>query len=305
MRNSLIRTMLLATAMGSLAACGGGGGGGVASIAPPPPPPPPPPSFMPVNIFPSITTSTEFATLGFELTGNPAAPLIKDGFSVRYDAVSNLYIFDLPSHAPGALQASSSNDTYWYGGLPTGSILWPPMAVLKPTPTNPQIQLNYTSFASYLQAGPMEDLPHGVVAFGVPTAASAMPTTGSATMNAIVAGFSNGGLDVIGGTATLNFDFGAGTLAGRFDPVLTPYYGTTSYGLGTYTFNNTVFGIGSSTFSGNLVHGNPLLTGAFNGLFTGPNGQELMARWTANYFVQGVTAQPEQMFGVWVGKKCC
>ena len=46
-----------------------------------------------------------------------------------------------------------------------------------------------------------------------------------------------------------------------------------------------------------------LLGGSFNGIFTGPNAEELMARWTADYFVQGVTAQPEKMIGVWVGKK--
>jgi hypothetical protein len=303
MRESAIRTVSFATALGSLAACDGGGGGGVTSISVPPPAPPP--AYAAVNIFPAITTSTEFATLGYERTGNPTELPIGDGFSVRYDAPSNAYIFDLPSHAPGAFLASSSDASYWGGGLQNGSILWPPIGVLKPTSTNPVIQLNHTSFAYYLSAGPMEDLPHGVVAFGQATSASAVPITGSATMNAVISGISNAGNDTVAGTATLNFNFGAGTLSGQLDPVLYPYYGPNPYSLGTYTFNNTVFGIGSPTFSGNLTHSNPQLAGAFNGNFTGPSAQELMARWHATYFVPGVTHQPEQMFGVFVGKKCC
>lgn len=257
-----------------------------------------------MNIFPAITTSTDFATLGYELSVNPSQP-VGDGFSVRYDAVSNSYIFDLPSHAPGEFRSTSSDASSWAGGLPSGSYLWPPMGVLKPSSTNPLIQLEHTSFAYYLQAGPMEDLPHGVVAFGTPTAAAAVPTTGSATMNAIVSGITSERLGTIGGTATFNFDFGAGTLAGQFNPVFAEYYGTTSVSLGTYTFNNTVFGVGSPAFSGSMTHSNPGLAGAFNGLFTGPTAQELMARWTATFFIAGVTPAPEQMFGVMVGKKCC
>jgi hypothetical protein len=40
--------------------------------------------------------------------------------------------------------------------------------------------------------------------------------------------------------------------------------------------------------------------GTFNGLFTGPSAQELMARWTAPMPGPNTT---QQMFGVWVGKK--
>jgi len=116
-----------------------------------------------------------------------------------------------------------------------------------------------------------------------------------------VRGLTLDGQGLVGGTATLQFDFGEGTLAGHFDPVL-EYSGLT-YPLGQYTFVNTVFGVGSTTFSGNFSHANPQLTGAFNGLFTGPNGQELMARWTASYFVQNVTTQNEEIYGIWVGRK--
>ena len=296
--------MLLGPALGALAACGGGGGGGSNLVSTPPPPPPPPPSSVPVNIFPSITQSTEFAVLGIE-TG-----LATDGFAVRYDAVSNSYIFDLPTHAPAAFHDSAttpSDAAYWNGGLvsSTTTILWPPMSVLKPSATNPLIQLEHTSYASYWGAGPMEDLPHGVVAFGTATPSAGIPTTGTATMHAIVAGQTDDRFSVIGGTATLQFDFSAGTLAGSFNPILYPFYDTNSHPLGEYTFVNTIYGVGSTSFSGEFAHSNTALTGAFNGLFTGPAAQEMMARWSADYFVQGITSQPEKMFGIWVGKKCC
>ena len=147
----------------------------------------------------------------------------------------------------------------------------------------------------------MEDLPHGFVAFGSATPSSAIPTTGNATMEAIVAGQTLDRFAVIGGTANLQFDFGAGTLAGHLDPVWYSIYEATSQPLGTYTFVDTVFGVGSTTFSGEFSHANPQLTGAFNGLFTGPNAEEMMARWSAD-FVDPATQQIGGMFGVWIGR---
>lgn len=301
MRGKILTDLLLACAACSLVACGGGGGGGGGVPSFPAPPPPPPPTFTRVDIFPAVTTSTEFAALGYEASGSAA---IGDGFSVRYDAAGDTYIFDLPAHDPAAFSLSSSNATFWSGGLIAGSILWPPMSVLKPSPTNPEIQLSYTSFAAYMGAGPMDDLPHGLVAFGLATPSSGIPTTGSATFDAFVAGQTLDRFSFVGGTATLQFDFGAGTLAGRFDPVLYPFYSGGQHSLGQYAFVNTVYGVGSTTFSGEFSHSNPLLTGAFNGLFTGPNAQELMARWTAE-FVDPANQQVGEIFGVWVAKKCC
>ena len=72
--------------------------------------------------------------------------------------------------------------------------------------------------------------------------------------------------------------------------------------LGTYTFVNTVFGVGHTTFSGDLSHVGFSTLGSFNGLFTGPAAQELMARWSAPYENPDTHAMQE-MFGIWVGKK--
>ena len=71
--------------------------------------------------------------------------------------------------------------------------------------------------------------------------------------------------------------------------------------LGRYDFLNTVYGSGSTTFSGQLSKLGIAQFGAFDGQFTGPNAQELMARWSAPY-IDPVTSQVSTMFGVWVGK---
>ena len=293
----------------AVAACGGGGGG-VNSITPPPSPPPPPPppppgGFAAVKIFPDVTASTDFSSIGFELTGNSASPLRDDGFSVRYDAMSDRYIFDLPTQGAAAFyenQANSPNDRYWSGGLsaqanPTD--VWPLMTVLKPS--NPEVRLTYTSFASYFQAGPMEDRPHGIVAFGVATPQGSVPVTGSATYGALVNGFSTDGNHYIGGSATLQFNFGQGTLQGHFDPATADWAGGW-ISLGTYNFENTVFGVGSTQFSGDMRHTTNNRTGSFDGLFTGPAAQELMANWRASA-IDPNTQAPIELFGIWVGKK--
>lgn len=303
------RSMVTCVAALGLAACGGGGGGGSGFASTPTPPTPPPTSLTaPVNIFPLVTSSTSYAALGYE---RGTGALIGSGFSVTFDAATGAYVFDLPAHNPAAFRVSTSvpqnNNAYWIGGLidPTVSTgLWPPMSVLKASPDNPLIQLSYTSFGQYYQAGPMEDRPHGIVAFGVATPAAAVPTSGTATMNAILGGQVNQDSPAtIGGTAIFQFDFGAGTLSGSMSPILYPYYANESFALGQYDFVSTIYSVGSPTFSGGLKHATNGLTGSFSGQFTGPQAQELMARWVAQFADPTAGGAPTEMFGVAVGRR--
>jgi hypothetical protein len=64
---------------------------------------------------------------------------------------------------------------------------------------------------------------------------------------------------------------------------------------------NTVYGSGSTTFSGQLANAGFAQNGTFDGQFTGPIAQELMARWSAP-FIDPATSQQSTMFGVWVGR---
>lgn len=218
-----------------------------------------------------------------------------DGVSVKFDAASNSYIIGLPGQPPGAYTSSGAIQGTLFDNVSVGT-----------SAGSPSIQFAYTALGV---ADGYYTSALSFFAFGSATPASGIPLSGSATYDAAVAGAT---LDfdpshfpsrTIGGTATLQFDFGAGTLTGHFDPILNvswPSSSTTN--LGSYTFVNTVYGAGSTGFSGNLSISGASGLGAFGGQFTGPAAQELMARWTAPYLIPG-TQQWSQMFGVWVGKK--
>ena len=304
MSKSLLGRLLAAAAAFALASCGGGGGSGGAGLTstppptPPPPPPPPPPPTYPA-IFPGITTDTEFAVLGLEASkeGIPASSLTTDGFSVRYDASVQAYLVDLPSTSAASKFTSTDEDgAYWSGFLPTNGSNF---SVLKPSPANPQNALAYTTYGVSSEDYPLNSF--GFVAFGSATASSGIPLSGASTYDARVAGRPLSGGGFISGDATLQFNFGNGTLSGHFDPILN-LSGFPSTNLGSYNFVNTVFGVGSTSYSGSLSHSGTNTLGAFDGLFTGPVAQELMARWTAPY-LNPSTQQWSEMFGVWVGKK--
>jgi len=293
-----------------LAGCGGGGGGGAGLASTPTPVPTPTPTPTPtpatraVKIFPDINVSTDFATLGIEANrvGNSPRTLTTNGFSVRYDASSGVYVMDFPSAVPAGFYefgGNTPNATWWGGELlePNGNA---PASVAVLKPSNPQLQLSYTSLAIYDTSG-MSPEPYGAVAFGTATPTSAMPVTGSASYSAFVAGSTFDNQYYIRGSASLSFDFGAGTLSGHLDPLIYDMSGG-ALSLGRYSFTNTVFGVGSNGFSGQLTNPAVSGTGAFTGLFTGPAAQELMARWQAP-FVIPYSQTTSQMFGVFVGKK--
>jgi hypothetical protein len=140
------------------------------------------------------------------------------------------------------------------------------------------------------------------MAFGTATPTSGIPTTGSATYDALLRGFAADSRWDVSGTASLQFDFGAGTLVGHLDPILLNANGLASVSLGTYTFVNTVFGAGSTTFSGGLQKTGIAQLGSFNGLFTGPAAQELIAHWRAPY-VNPDSSTSSEIFGVLIGRK--
>lgn len=323
MSKSLTERLLVASAALALAACGGGGGGsssaGLISTPPPPPPatqtcangtvipitstcppPPPPPSPPPSpTIFAGITTNTNFAVLGLEASDKniPASSLARDGFTVRYDAATQGYFMDLPSTDEFRFNNFGETSSFWSAFIATGFYSGTILDIFKPSQTNPEIQLAYTSFG--ISSG-YYTTPFGFFAFGIPTPASGVPISGTATYDAHVAGGTMNSFASIGGDATLQFNFGAGTLSGQFDPVHQLNGVNTS--LGRYSFLDTVFGVGSTNFSGSLSHSGLSTLGAFDGRFTGPAAQELMARWTAPYLPPG-SQQPAEMFGVWVGKR--
>ncbi len=109
--------------------------------------------------------------------------------------------------------------------------------------------------------------------------------------------------DYINGEARLVFDFAAGTLSGEMTPNICPW---DCYGLGVYKFVDTVYSSGSTTFSGEFSIDGRKVDSWFEGSFTGPHAEELMARWRAPYkpYDTGFgVVEGGQMGGVWIGKK--
>ena len=304
MRKSLIAKLLLAAGTaGLLAACGGGGGGGggggVGSTPPPPPPPPPPPTQTGPIFTPGVTTSTDFAVMGYERGAGDTtvADLATGGFTVSYDAASQSYLIGLPSFgggAPGAFSLIEQTTLGIRGTIPhstgTAHVIAPP-----PPATGPY---QYSAVATI---DSIETTPNSVLAFGLATPAGSVPVIGNATYTANLAGAVFGQTYGVAGTASFNFDYAAGTLGGTLSPVVIDGWGI-EFGFGEYTFNNTVYSSGSTTFSGGLTNATDSLTGAFSGRFTGPVAQELIGRFNLQ-FADPYFGTTETMFGAFVGRR--
>ena len=301
--DNLLRYLATSALSLCLAACGGGGGGGGGMGSTPPPAPAPTPTPAPApffpKVFPAVTASTDFAALGYESytgVGGEAPHQLRDGIAVRYDASAQAYIIDLPSAPPGRFQATSEDSSQWRGYLLDQPMVSPSVDIRKPIDG-----FTYTTLGDYFQYewAPV-DFFNGVFAFGQATPSGGVPTSGAATYSALLAGKAvDSGWD-IGGTATLSFNFASGTLAGSLSPILMAGSNTTA--LGQYDFVNTIYSVGGTTFSGGLKHSTNGLLGSFNGQFTGPQAQELMARWLAQY-ADPASGQPKEMFGVLIGKR--
>lgn len=295
MTSPTIRKLLLAGCALALAGCGGGGGGVTSLPRPQPTPTPTPgPVTVPAAIIPSVTQSTNFAAMGLE-AAYTSPDLTSDGFAVAFDSSTGLYVMDFPSTEPGGFYPGPNPP----GDIWTGNVVSDGanryVEVLNPA--NPDFPLTYTGLAGY-RAGES----YGWAAFGVETAPGAVPASGTASYDAKIRGWTVDASERISGDAALSFDFAAGTLSGHISPILFSDYDWNNYELGRYDFVNTIFGAGSTTFSGEFSH--PIFgqNGSFNGMFTGPAAQELMASWTASYR-HPLSNSDSTMIGVLVGRR--
>jgi hypothetical protein len=282
----------------SLTACGGGGGGGERPVVTlpvlPPPPPPPAPPVPPPPPF-GLTADQAFVTAG--VVHSP--PSTEEQVEFSWSNTAQAYTIKLPGQQPTSLELFNqpgNRSTFVPAGNGTGD---PPFQVHVST----GVELSYTGYAHWHRspAAP-EGRSVGVFAFGIPTAASEIPVTGTGTYSATVQGDSTGGYG-IGGEAQLTFDFGAGTLQGWMQPRAYDGWGML-FDLDRYEFTQTVFGVGSSSFSGRFNTPDPTAASFFEGGFTGPGATELLARWQAPY--RDPYYYPDTwgtMQGIWVGRR--
>lgn len=280
MRWVQLKTFLTCIGVAALSACDGGSTSFVASLPPAPAPPPPakcPPECY--TILPGMTANMTFATVGYESRSNPS-DLTTDGFSVKYDAATGEYQFDLPATGSAYLSIPDG----WQGDLigPDGNVKGA-MEVLYWS-ANAQ----YTALAAYRDAA---NTAGGFLAFGVPTPQDAVPATGTASYGVTLYG------SVGMGDGLMSFDFAKGDLSGYFDLWQSGPYDNIP--MGHFDFASTVSAVGSGRFSGQLVNAD-LGNGLFEGSFTGPHGEELMGRFQAPV-VDPYTGTKQIDFGVFAG----
>ncbi len=329
----------------ALSACGGGGQN-VASAPPPvvvaptptpsptptPPPGPPPPPAGPVG----LVSNEPFAVLGVSSTYERTDATTwkvnepeRADISFSYRASDDLYVITLPGYRTGTLvpryySGSFIDSSKWLAIYGTGNDLldgeterqdanvflsWPAGSL------NPDEKLSYTSWGRWGDDHQFNGTANsgnlGYFAYGVPTVAADMPKSGLATYNARVIGSTDTTYpsdpfytDYIDGTAQLRFDFSAGTLQGEMKPSICPW---DCYPLGVYSFIQTVYATGSTSFSGQFSINGEAVPSWFEGSFNGPNAVELMARWRAPFQApaessSGVSANGT-MSGIWLGSK--
>jgi hypothetical protein len=262
-------------------------------------------------IFPGLSSNTTFATRGYDTRSTaPTGTPYSGNFTVSYDAASNSYSISGPisgrfdelvsSSDPSAVYSDASRLIGGVRDTSSAQCCAASLSVLKPG-TGTTIALTYSTVATM-----RDDTTMGLVdvAFGFPTPAANVPVSGNATYLAGATGRTDAGGYHVFGTVQLNFDFGAGTLSGYFDPKIFGGFplDIPSHSLGRYSFTNTVYSRGSTTFSGSFV----LPSGvsgysAFDGQFTGPAAQELIARFQAPFAPP--LGPSGRMYGVWIGGK--
>lgn len=270
---SISMSLLAVAAALGLSACGGDGSVSVASIPPPPPTPTPTPTPT-STILSAAITSQEFASRGATyVNGDRTNPLIADTdqLKLRYDAASNTYEIQLPAGST------------WLAITPiagqTGSWTTADSTVILSADEGVSTSLVYWSSAG----------KYGVTAVAIPTPAAAIPITGSGHYLGSLTGYSTERVrrfgseflvpGRIGGTISLTFDFAAGALSGQIQPTLLAF---PTQVLPTLTFKDTVYSVGSPTFSGKF---DTTLSGlnSFSGLFAGPAAGEVAGNFAFPY----------------------
>jgi hypothetical protein len=320
MRN--IRTFSLAALAGvgfMLTGCGDSGGG-VAST-PTPPSPPPPPVY---STYTGLTGNQTFNTAAVraQLTATGVGVSVQGGslgtgnltvfqpapfgntVTIGYNAAASTYTINAPNNTvlnfgPADLLTATTNPANTnpkaisYAVL-TGTQVTSQFTIY--TPVAGGVDLTYTRVGwGVLPSNigtpfPTFDFISGV--FGVPTVASDMPTTGSATYSKVtIDGFASvcppclrpqqpGGLNyyLTGSTATFSANFATGAIQTQLNlvhsaPPGIPASFYPALGPATLTGTGSITS-GTSAFTGTIGAGGPYSNGAFTGQFFGPQAAE-------------------------------
>jgi hypothetical protein len=310
---------LLATSAMALALAGcGGGGGGTSFIPAPPTTSSPTTSQAPATIFASPTPG-DYVTVGVTSQTAPQDVITSFG-ALSTDQSQQVHI----RFTSGGYYEVQLPNRDWDRLVTEKGTTAPDPAqinVLQPSIASQASELiiigqarnqgyQYSEIASWFDRVALKS---GQFAFGVPTLSGQVPITGNAAYHGIVSGLT----DIVGndawgpynvgmkGSVDLNFDFAGGSLAGAMSIALDDYSGGTP--IGTFSFKDTVFSAGSTTYSGKFdtsVAGDNF----FLGRFTGPHAEETIGAWAIPFmYNNGSSSAPadnksHQAIGAWIAK---
>lgn len=292
LRNATV-TLSLATL---LASCGGGDGGGMASTPPP----------VTYKTLAELTGDQTFQSGG--ITGVPVGPELRNestlafgqGVEIKYFAATDTYNLNNGSglvveFTPA--NVTQENDTTVTWQKPSGNGNLDVLSISSPSVNG--VKLSYTLLGNWTHFQPGAERSYGLVG-GVPTQASDVPRSGSATYSTQVVGLAarNGQPYILFGesTGTFSANFGSNSvntslaLAGKL-----PGSSTVTQ-IGNYDGTGTISSSGPG-FTGTLSGSNA--SGAFSGAFFGPRGVE--AGYT--FFLNGTTDTTLSVQGALFGKK--
>lgn len=291
-----------------LSACGGGGGGGLNST-------PPPPGSNANSSLVNLQYSEDFigraSVMRYDVSRATGGATVLSGSEntggrIRYDAATRSYTLTGTTYPQSTfgpanrLDASSGPVITAYEKVSGNQR--ENLALFNPGAGNTELALTYTSYGALqkvIDNGATVAVNTAFFTYGVQTAASDMPRTGSVNYRTKIDGqFADStGVYVISGPSSFRANFGAGTIAFTMDPV------------GQHVVNGSVKSLGSHTINGSIAVGNQfqgtttLGVGPYYanlaGYFYGPGAAELGGSFmiTGNGAITGTGA------GIVVGKK--
>lgn len=266
----------------ALTACGGGGVNSTPTPTPPPTPTPaPPPSYNTVAQALAVPGDKSFSTAGIKYdSGASAQATYALGADFKFEYIASTDSYRITRNGEGAVSFAlssgiafpASNVVQYTSGADSLFVL---------TPIVSGTELQYTRFVTYGRG----DSAGNQGAWGIPTVASDVPKTGTATYAVSVAGLATngGGIFFLGPNSGGNFtaNFGAGTVsttivmrAPAAGQVIVQDLGILS-GSGTISSSSPGF-MGTLGPAGS---GDPAGSGKFSGSFFGPQAQEFGYTW--------------------------
>ena len=281
----------------ALSACASGGGGGSPMPAPPPP--------TNSNLT-SLQYSQQFANASSGLTTNldkvtritsgtsAHAPSL-NALTIAYDATTKGYTVSFggtsAAFTSANVLASGTNAVATTYETKSGS-LQNDLVLFNPGSGNTTLALTYSSYGAWQRLtdnGGSLGIVQDFFVFGIPTLASDLPKTGTASYQSIIDGFwvTSNDVRALAGTGTLTADFLAGTTSVTLNLRGVSSLTGLAYTLDNFTGTGPIDGP-NVTFSGTLSPTTSAYSGTYTGRFFGPAATEAGAVFNLHDGVGGV-----------------